>query len=61
MTEALYTEQWLLLAEISSQGGISCSHWLIWVLVEEPLACIYHTSFILASSAFEQTSSPNIQ
>ena len=36
----LYTEQCLnllLLSEISSQVGISCSHWLIWLLCGEPL------------------------
>ena len=29
--------KWLLLAEISSQGGTSCSIWLIWLQFEEPL------------------------
>ena len=29
--------KWLLFAEISSQGGMRCSIWLIWLLVEEPL------------------------
>ena len=30
-------KKWLLGPDISSQGGLHCSHWLIWRLVGEPL------------------------
>ena len=38
----LYTEQlqkWLVIVDVSSQSGIGCSHWLIWLLCGEPLTC----------------------
>ena len=36
-----------LLAEISSQSGISFSHWLIWLPVEEPLTYTVHSHHTL--------------
>ena len=31
----------VLLSEISSQDGISCSYWLIWLLCGEPLDSVH--------------------
>ena len=36
------TKTWLLFAEISSQGGLSCSHWLIRLLGGEVMYMYVH-------------------